>query len=89
MRVRTGRQMVGSNHPETVAAEDGRHARHVREFWRKSEWSLQIVNPIGRLTAMTGHRPWRELVEKTFTPAQRRRMAQLEPARQEVDRLLT
>ena len=38
---------------------------------------------------MTGHRPWRELVEKTFTPAQRRRMDQLEPARQEVDRLLT
>ena len=33
---------------------------------------------------MTGHRPWRELVEKTFTPEQRRRMDELQPARMKV-----
>lgn len=33
---------------------------------------------------MRGHRPWRELVEKTFTPEQRRRMDELRPARMKV-----
>ena len=38
---------------------------------------------------MTGHRPWRELVEKTFTPEQRRRMDELRPARMKVGDLET
>ena len=37
---------------------------------------------------MTGHRPWRELVEETFTPEQLRRMDELAPGRREVDRLV-